>query len=93
MQSSTRAETPTLSPGNQQEPAEEPGAGGQASIDALTGAFVGCILQHLTECLIGSTFDWVLPLPLHYSAVFDKFIKHQKSSLFIFRRDYQSKPS
>lgn len=32
------------------------------------------------------TFDWILHLPLHYSALFDKFIKHQKSRLCSFSK-------
>lgn len=38
----------------------------------------------LHQVLNWFTFDRILHLPLHYSALFDKFIKHQKSHLCSF---------
>lgn len=50
-------------------------------IFVLMEGFGGYALQHFIKYLIGSPSPSFLNLPLHYSALFDKFIKHQKSLL------------
>lgn len=48
--------------------------------------FCGPCPSALHQALNWLTFDWISRLPLHYSALFDKFIKHQKSCLCSFSK-------